>query len=68
MNNEDHRSIENLWLWLTPEQRTYLKTIVEYKYTFLPDLAEQLEDLGLIISHGRLLIPTKVGRKVAKLC
>jgi hypothetical protein len=68
MNHEDHKSIENLSLSLTPEQRTYLKTIVEYKYIFLPNLAEQLEDLALIISHGRLLIPTKVGRKVAKLC
>ena len=67
MDYEDRYKNENLSASLTLEQCQYLKTVVNYKYTFSPQLAEQLEALDLIISHGRLLIPTARGREVSKL-
>ncbi|MDB5822550.1 MAG: hypothetical protein JWR21_1254 [Herminiimonas sp.] len=53
---------------MSPEQRAFLKSVVNYKYQYSPELVPQLVEFGLIMNYGRLLIPTRKGREVAKHC
>ena len=68
MDDEDRNRVQHLVDWLTPQQCAYLVSVVNYRYSYAPELAKQLNDLELILSHGRLLIPTEFGREVAKIC